>query len=100
MKAAYSHIVIPLTLMTTACQGGAPAPPKQVATHTVVDHALGPIDAKIEAALHSTGTPGAALVVVRDGRIVHARGMGSRTSTHAALQVRLLCGQLLPSPKC
>ena len=35
-----------------------------------------PIDAKIESELQSTGTPGAALVVVRDGRIVHARGYG------------------------
>ncbi len=34
------------------------------------------VDPLIESSLEKTGTPGAALVVVRDGRIVHARGYG------------------------
>ena len=66
------HALVCLALLFTACLGDSPPPPEQA----VVDPALGPIDAKIEVELRRTGTPGAALVVVRDGRIVHARGYG------------------------
>jgi CubicO group peptidase (beta-lactamase class C family) len=34
------------------------------------------IDSQIESALRKSGTPGAALVIVRDGKIIHARGYG------------------------
>lgn len=34
------------------------------------------VDQQIESALKKSGTPGAALVVVRDGKIIHARGYG------------------------
>jgi CubicO group peptidase (beta-lactamase class C family) len=34
------------------------------------------IDSQIESALQKSGTPGAALVIVRDGKIIYARGYG------------------------
>lgn len=46
------------------------------ASRSIVDASLRSIDSSIELELEKTGTPGAALVVVRDGRIVHARGYG------------------------
>jgi CubicO group peptidase (beta-lactamase class C family) len=42
----------------------------------IVDPSLRFADELIDSSLAKTGTPGAALVVVRDGRIVHARGYG------------------------
>jgi CubicO group peptidase (beta-lactamase class C family) len=42
----------------------------------LVDPSLRFADDLIESGLAKTGTPGAALVVVRDGRLVHARGYG------------------------
>src|SRR5687768_10025307 len=59
-----------------ACQADTARSPDSAAPRSIVDPAMHPIDAKIESELQSTGTPGAALVVVRDGRIVHARGYG------------------------
>jgi CubicO group peptidase (beta-lactamase class C family) len=43
---------------------------------TLADPSLRFADELIESSLEKTGTPGAALVVVRDGRVVHARGYG------------------------
>jgi CubicO group peptidase (beta-lactamase class C family) len=58
------------------CRPDMQPPARPAASGAVVDPALQPIDASIESRLKETGTPGAALVVVRDGRIVHARGYG------------------------
>jgi CubicO group peptidase (beta-lactamase class C family) len=71
-----SHTLVGLALLLTACQADISAPAEPVTSRSVVYPALGAIDAKIESELQRTGTPGAALVVVRDGRIVHARGYG------------------------
>ena len=62
--------------LLVACQADTARSPDSVAPRSIIDPAMHPIDAKIESELQSTGTPGAALVVVRDGRIVHARGYG------------------------
>lgn len=55
---------------------------------SITDPSLRFADELIESGLARSGTPGAALVVVRDGRIVHARGYGhadaeSRTAADA-----------------
>ena len=48
----------------------------QATLATVVDTSLRAVDARIEADLKRSGTPGAALIVVRNGRVVHAHGFG------------------------
>src|SRR6476661_355069 len=61
-----------LAAVQVAAQPTAPA----TTSPNIVDPALSAVDVKIESELQRTSTPGAALVVVRDGRIVHARGYG------------------------
>lgn len=63
-------------LLLTAALGNAAAPAEVEGAAGTVDPAVAPIDAKIGSELQRTGTPGAALVVVRNGRIAHARGYG------------------------
>ena len=70
------RIVVCLALLLPACRADAAPQTQPPAPASVVDPAFAAIDAKIESYLTRTGTPGAALVVVRDGRIVHARGDG------------------------
>ena len=71
-----SHVLVGLALLLAACTTDIAAPAEVVTSPSRVDSALGAIDAKIESELRRTSTPGAALVVVRNGRIVHARGYG------------------------
>ncbi|HWM27406.1 MAG TPA: serine hydrolase domain-containing protein [Woeseiaceae bacterium] len=70
------HAPIYLALLLAACHADVSQLTEPAASRSVVDPALRPIDAKIESELRRSGTPGAALVVVRDSRIVHARGYG------------------------
>ena len=70
------RIFVCLAGLLAACRSEVPPPTKSPAPASVVDPALAAIDRKIESDLTSTGTPGAALVVVRHGRILHARGYG------------------------
>lgn len=51
-------------------------PAEPAGSRSIVDPSLRSIDSRIELELGKTGTPGAALVVVREGHIVHARGYG------------------------
>ncbi|HJQ61249.1 MAG TPA: serine hydrolase domain-containing protein, partial [Burkholderiales bacterium] len=71
-----SHGLVGLALLLAACNADIAAPAEVVTSPSRVDSALRAIDAKIESELRRTSTPGAALVVVRNGRIVHARGYG------------------------
>jgi CubicO group peptidase (beta-lactamase class C family) len=71
-----SPALVCLALLLAACRAGMAPPPEPAASRSVVNPALRTIDAKIESELQRTGTPGAAFVVVRDGRIIHARGYG------------------------
>lgn len=47
-----------------------------LANASIVNPELRSIDEMIESALQKSGTPGATLVIVRDGQIIHARGYG------------------------
>lgn len=64
-------LVACLALSAAACHAETAGRPA-----SVIAAEFGPVDAKIEAELAATGTPGAAIVVVREGRIVHTRGYG------------------------
>lgn len=68
--------VVCLAPLLAAALGNTAAPAEPSAVPGLLDPALAATDARIESELQSTGTPGAALVVVRAGRIVHARGYG------------------------
>src|SRR5262245_28705825 len=50
--------------------------PTTVATPPKTDPKFKYIDELIEKELHETGTPGAVLMIVHQGKIVHARGFG------------------------
>ncbi len=65
-----------LALLPAACRADVPPLAQSSAPASVVNPAFAAIDAMIQSDLMRTGTPGAALVVVRDGQIVHARGYG------------------------
>ena len=70
------RILLCLAGLLAACRTEVPPATEARAPASVVDPTLAAIDQKIESDLTRTGTPGAALVVVRNGRIVHARGYG------------------------
>ncbi len=70
------HLPICLGLLLAGCQAVTPPPKESATSGSVVDPALAPIDTTIESELKRSGVPGAALVIVRDGRIVHSRGYG------------------------
>jgi CubicO group peptidase (beta-lactamase class C family) len=65
-----------LPQLLAACQADGERSAGPAVERSILDSAMRPIDATIESELQRTGTPGAALVVVRDGCIVHARGYG------------------------
>jgi CubicO group peptidase (beta-lactamase class C family) len=67
------------TFLFAGCESQQEQKPEKTTINPIipkVDPSLHSIDELIESALQKSGTPGAALVVVHDGKIVHGRGYG------------------------
>jgi CubicO group peptidase (beta-lactamase class C family) len=70
------RVLVCFSLLLASCRADVPPQTKPPAPARIADPSLAAVDAQVETELLRSGAPGAAMVVVRDGRIVHARGYG------------------------